>query len=92
MFKNLEEATPSSCWCKARPNEMVFVLLERDEDAPGTIRDWIARRIKSGKNKPGDQKLVDAEHTAQYMERQQAYAREMYTLLIGGKTQQCPES
>ncbi len=56
------------CMAKAREDEMTFVLLARDPDAPGTIRDWIARRIASGANKPGDAKLVEAEHCARIME------------------------
>ncbi len=56
------------CMAKAREGEMCFVLLGRDPDAPGTIRDWIARRIKSGLNQPGDAKLVEAEACARQME------------------------
>lgn len=60
----------SGCMAKAQEDEMTFVLLARDPDAPGTIRDWIARRIVSGKNKPGDAKLVEAEECARIMERE----------------------
>jgi hypothetical protein len=58
----------SGCMAKAKDHEMTFVLLSRDEDAPKTIRYWIACRIESGKNKPGDPKLVEAEQCARIME------------------------
>lgn len=59
------------CMANAHDDEITFVLLERDEDAPGTIRDWIARRIESGNNRPGDPKLVEAEECARQMELSQ---------------------
>lgn len=76
MLKHNEAALPESCWNKAKPSEMVFVLLERDDDAPGTIRDWIKRRIASGKNQPGDAQLENAERIAQYMEDQRNNVKE----------------
>jgi hypothetical protein len=57
---------------RARDDEMTFVLLCRDEDAPDTIRDWIARKIKRGK-KPDDPKLVDAEQCARIMEAERPW-------------------
>jgi hypothetical protein len=68
MRKRDELTTPGSCLARARDDEMVFVLLGRDEDAPDTIRDWIARRIRRGKNRSGDPQMVDAERCAQIME------------------------
>jgi len=58
----------SGCMAKARDDEMTFVLLGRDEDAPDTIRDWIRRRIRRGKNQPGDPKIVEAAECARTME------------------------
>jgi hypothetical protein len=68
MRKRDELTRPNSCLNKARDGEMLFVLLGRDEDAPETIRYWIRRRIRRGKNKPGDPKMVEAELCAQAME------------------------
>lgn len=68
MRKRDELTSPNSCLARARDDEMVFVLLGRDEDAPDTIRDWIARRIRRGKNQPGDAQMVDAERCARIME------------------------
>jgi hypothetical protein len=60
----------SGCMAKARDDEWTFVLLERDPATPGTIRDWIARRIDLGLNRPGDAKLVEAEEVARIIERE----------------------
>lgn len=68
MLKHKEAADPRSCWNKARPDELVFVLLERDVDAPDTIRDWVRRRIKRGKNKPDDAQMTEALECARLME------------------------
>lgn len=68
MIKHSEAADPNSCWNKAKDDEIVFVLLERDADAPGTIRDWVARRIRRGKNKPDDAQMIEALECARLME------------------------
>lgn len=68
MNKYKERGQADSCFNRATEDEMIFVLLERDEAAPAAIREWIKERIKIGKNKPGDVKLIEAEKTAQYME------------------------
>lgn len=60
MRKRDELTDPNSCLSKARDDEMIFVLLAHDEDAPDTIRDWVARRIRRGKNQPGDAKMQEA--------------------------------
>lgn len=67
-----ELANPSSCLNRARDNEFVFTLLERDVATPGTIRFWISERIRLGKNQPGDPQLVAAELDAQAIEEAQA--------------------
>lgn len=68
MLKRDELSDQNSCLNKAKDDERLFVLLARDEAAPSTIRYWIARRIASGKNHPGDAQLVEAEQCAQAME------------------------
>jgi len=78
MIKEEELTDPDSCICRAHPREMVFVLLARDADAPGTIRDWIKRRIASGKNKDGDPLMTEAEQCAQVMEFQFRTQREHF--------------
>jgi len=77
MRKRDEIADANSCFNRAKDDEMLFVLLGRDADAPGTIRDWIKRRIASGKNKPEDSQLLHAEICAQYMEKDLAKQREL---------------
>jgi hypothetical protein len=64
------------CMANALPDEMTFVLLARDEDAPETIRDWIKRRIARGKNKPDDPKIYEAEQCAAIMEAERADVRQ----------------
>lgn len=64
MLKKDELADPNSCLNRARDDEMIFVLLARDISAPGTVLDWIRRRIADGKNKPNDDQLADAERCA----------------------------
>jgi hypothetical protein len=68
--KHDELRDPTSCLNKAGMDELIFVLRTKDEDAPGTIRDWVARRIRSGKNKHGDAKIVEALGCALAMERE----------------------
>lgn len=68
MLKRDELTDPDSCLSKAKDDEMLFVLLERDESAPATVRFWISERIKRGQNNPGDLKLLEAEAVASLME------------------------
>lgn len=68
MRKRDELTNPNSCMSRATDGEMTFVLLGRDEDAPGAIRDWIKRRIKRGKNQACDRQMVEAEECARIME------------------------
>lgn len=74
MLKRDELINPQSCMSRAWDDEMTFVLLARDEDAPDTIRDWIKRRIRRGKNTAGDSQMREAEECARTMERQRAAA------------------
>jgi hypothetical protein len=68
MKKSTELTDPESCLSRAFPNEMLFVLLERDPAAPVAIRAWIKERIRIGRNKPGDGQILEAEACAKYME------------------------
>jgi hypothetical protein len=68
MRKELELSDPNSCLNKARPGEILFVLLSRDKAAPGTIRDWCERRIAFGLNEPGDPQILEAKACAAAME------------------------
>ena len=72
--KSLEESNPESCWNRAKPDEAVFVLLGRDACAPGAVRDWCARRIAAGKNKPDDPQITEAFWWATRVEQEQRRA------------------
>lgn len=71
MQKAIEESDERSCWNKARDDERVFVLLERDVAAPATIRDWANRRVRLGKNSPDDPQIREALACAALMEATQ---------------------
>lgn len=71
MIKKRELSDPNSCMSKADENEMTFVLLGRDLDAPETIRFWVSNRIARGKNKADDPQIVEALECAKTMERDQ---------------------
>lgn len=60
MMKQTELNDPNSCLNRAREDEQIFVLLGRDVAAPEAVRMWAAERIRSGKNKPTDQQIIEA--------------------------------
>lgn len=70
MRKCNEITDPSSCLNRAGNDEYVFVLLARDKAAPVAIRAWCAERIRTGKNTPVDQDIVNAIECAIHMEMQ----------------------
>jgi hypothetical protein len=72
MRKRDEINNPASCLNRARPNEMVFVLLGRDVVAAETVRAWISSRIAKGKNVPDDPQIKEAE---QWIERRSLWGR-----------------
>jgi hypothetical protein len=72
MRKRDELNNPASCMSRASDDEMTFVLLERDDASPNTIRYWITERIRLGKNRPGDAQLLEAEQCARIMEAERA--------------------
>lgn len=61
MRKRDELSDPNSCLNKARDDEWIFVILERDLAAPKTIREWIAERINLGLDAPDSAKLQEAQ-------------------------------
>lgn len=71
MRKDLELSTATSCLNKARPDQFVFVLVDHDVTMPGTIRDWCKRRMDAGKNKYGDEQILEALALADEVEKQQ---------------------
>jgi hypothetical protein len=67
MIKTEELTNPNSCMSRARPDEMTFVLLARDEAAPFAIRQWASARVGLGKNKHDDPQIVEALECADRM-------------------------
>lgn len=68
MLKLEELNEPESCFNRARMDEMIFVLLDRDLAAPIAIRAWINARIALGMNMPDDEKILHAHYCANEME------------------------
>lgn len=60
MRRDNELSDPKSCINSALPHEMCFVLLGRDESAAVALRAWIEHRLRSGKNKPDDDTIIEA--------------------------------
>lgn len=70
MRKSAELTDTRSCMSRAKPDEMVFVLLGRDQASPQTIRYWCAERIRLGKNKLEDPQIQEALNCAETMEKE----------------------
>jgi hypothetical protein len=87
MLKRDEITNPNSCWNKAREDERLFILLDRDDAMADTIQFWINKRIELGKNKPGDPKLVEAEECIRLMASERATREAMSHKLLkeGGR-------
>ncbi len=68
MIKSQELSDQTSCFNRARMNEMMFITLERDVAYPATIRFWCSERIRLGKNYPADTQIVEALMSADYVE------------------------
>lgn len=64
MLKKDELADPTSCFNKATDNEIVFVLLERDEAMATTIEFWANERIRLGIDREDSPKIVGARGVA----------------------------
>jgi hypothetical protein len=73
MKKQDEMNDPKSCWNKAKGDELLFVLLERDMDAPETIRFWVNKRIARRKNKLEDPQMQEALALADQMDHRQKW-------------------
>ena len=69
MEKRQELSRPDSCLNRARPDELIFVLLARDAAAPAAIRAWVEERIRLGKNAVDDQQIAEALVLAARMEQ-----------------------
>lgn len=70
MRKKDELTKEHTCMQHAHPEEMVFVLLSRDDASPVAIRAWVTERIRLGKNAMGDEQIVEAIACAQTMEEE----------------------
>jgi hypothetical protein len=70
MIKSRELSDPNSCLNRAADDELIFVIRAHDVTAPGTVRDWIARRITAGKNTPHDGQIIEARDWADVVEKQ----------------------
>jgi hypothetical protein len=75
MRKRDELVDPQSCLNRAKPDEWLFVLLGRDEDAPATVLDWIERRLRRGKNAPDDPQIVEARKWVETVQTEQREPR-----------------
>ena len=71
MKKAEELSQPNSCLNRAAAGELIFVLLERDIAAPGTVRTWCELRCISGKNKWTDEQIMEALRWADRVEAKQ---------------------
>lgn len=71
MIKAQEIDNLESCLNKAAVDEPLFVLRGKDVTAGETVRDWTRKRIAAGKNRPGDEQIVEALAIAEAMD---AYA------------------
>lgn len=65
MIKDQELSNPRSCLNRARPDELVFVLLARDPAMSYAIRAWIEARLALGKNRREDDQIKEAERIIQ---------------------------
>ena len=66
MQKRDERDESRSCWNKAREDEHMFILLERDQTTPEVIRIWATLRVEKGLNQPDDEQITEALESDQY--------------------------
>lgn len=69
MKKRDEISDPNSCLSRARDDEWVFTLLERDITSPDVVRYWVMKRILAKKNKMGDPQIAEALQWADRVEK-----------------------
>lgn len=60
MLKKDEIANPTSCFNKARDDQVIFVLLDSDDAFAATVRFWAGERLRIGKNRLEDAKIQGA--------------------------------
>lgn len=69
MIKRRELEEPDSCLNKADFDEPLFVLLGRDASAKVAIQAWVDDRLKTGKNRPHDNQIIEAKLAIEKMEK-----------------------
>lgn len=69
MIKRRELEEPDSCLNKADSDEPLFVLLGRDASAKVAIQAWVDDRLKTGKNRPYDNQIIEAKLALEKMEK-----------------------
>lgn len=72
MLKLQEITDPQSCLNRAKDDEFVFVLREKDPCMAMTIRNWIEARVLAGLNKRSDEKIKTAEALVIHLETNRA--------------------
>ncbi len=70
MKKSEELQDPNSCWNRARDDEHVFPILDRDVTMPATIRFWTQERMRQGRNEYSDSQIQEALQLAKSIERE----------------------
>lgn len=60
MKKRDELTNPNSCFNKAKDDDYIFVLIQKDITMADTIRQWVRLRVEAGKNQYIDAKVDEA--------------------------------
>lgn len=60
MTKKEAIEDPNSCWNKAHDNDIVFILIQKDPQAPKTIQLWAAMRVLFGNDDLNAPKITSA--------------------------------
>jgi hypothetical protein len=64
MTKQENIDNPNSCWNKAAPDAVVFVLKDTDPSFAATVKFWAGERVRLGCNGWTDDKIRGAIQTA----------------------------
>ena len=75
MIKADEARREGSCFTRALWDEELFLLMGRDESAPGAIEWWAKDRLARGKNVVTDEEIVEAFILAKRMREEHARIR-----------------
>lgn len=78
MTKQEEFSNQNSCFNRARQEELMFILLERDIATPDTIRYWAQLRVKSGKNTLKSAQIQEALTLADRIEQRKRVDSKVY--------------